>query len=111
MFHLARRENGFAIGHVCSLIYDEDDGALLGLGNAASADQGQVSNGVVINAVEMGEGEVVMHLPHVGSNDAAVGTTVNQSAVPGLGVTIVVANPVRWLAMQSQGVHEAWFAA
>jgi hypothetical protein len=79
------------------LVDDEDDRALLGLGYATCTDDREITNRVVINPIEMRESEVVMHFPHVSSNNGAIGTTVNERAVPSLCVTVVRANLVWYL--------------
>ena len=95
MFHLSRGKDGLSVRHVGTVTDDEDDGSHVSVNVGSGLNQGQISDSVVINAVEVGEGAMTFDDPHVGANNAAVGSTVDKS-IPFLSqVAGVVAHRVR----------------
>ena len=94
--HLARGENSLAIGHMSTLVDDENDMPSISADNTSGLDKGEISDRVIIDAIEVDGGMMLGDDTHVTANDAAIGTVVYEGAplagqVSGMdGETIVV---------------------
>ena len=81
VLHLTSRGNGASFRKVSSPAEDENDGATIGPGGAATDDEGKVTYGVVTNTSEVGGFVVMLNQPEIVASDNAVGTTVDKATV------------------------------
>lgn len=103
VFHLARGQDGLAATEVSTLVHHKDDGTPLGLDKGSSLDQFQVGDSVVMDANKRGVAAKGTDAAHVITNDATIGTTVDEGVLEAEVLSFGHANAV-WCRQNRRGV-------
>jgi hypothetical protein len=77
---LTRRKDGLTVGHVGTLVNNKDGRSKTGHDISTSGDKAEIMYSVVINAGKVNESIGCGDDPHVGTNNAAVGAAIEESA-------------------------------
>ena len=80
---------------MCTLVDNQDDRSSLGPNISSRLDQGQISNSMVVDSIDMDGTSMILDLTHVSTYDATVGSLIHESTpMFGAGVAGVNADAV-----------------
>ena len=85
--------DGLGIGNMSTLIHDQDDVALLCVGDAGSSHKFDVDNLVIVNALNIHELPSALKDASIITNDSTIFTMVDQSSLACVCVMVVSTVP------------------